>query len=202
MSAKMHLARFGYVGLANIGHGITNVAIVIDLESGGPTHGTRRALVLRAVAAISRVAERMRHARLVTPVRGVGPFARWTSRATANRTFAGGRCRRFPRPVYRRRHLTPRSMAASSRRRTQWGRSRAADSAQPTWRNTIARVATRFGGNGCSRNWSVRDRTPRVFDRFAGRIARRQRLADLMIGWPVILFPCPAFSARATCGSW
>jgi flavin-dependent dehydrogenase len=178
----MHLARFGYVGLAAIGHGITNVAIVVDLDRvGAPTAPAER-WFYELLPQFPEVAGRMRDARLVTPVRGVGPFARWTSRATANRMLLVGDAADFHDPftgegIYAALHggelAAEHAMSA-----LQSGRFGAADLAPYDRARSRA-----FRGKWLFEKLvSGAIARPAVFDRFAGRIARRQHLADLFIG--------------------
>ena len=86
---EMHVTHEGYVGLAPVGHGTTNVSVVVDT-----TRIDRRLKppqwFQHMVDALPEVRQRMAHAEYVTPVRGVGPFARTSTRATADRAVLVG----------------------------------------------------------------------------------------------------------------
>jgi menaquinone-9 beta-reductase len=81
---EMHVERDGYAGLADVGHGVTNVAVVVparrgrEIAAAGPARfveawlGTRRQL-----------APRFAHAERVTPILATGPFASHARRAWA-----------------------------------------------------------------------------------------------------------------------
>jgi len=70
---EMHVSKFGYVGLATIGHGVTNVAIVVDLDR-RDQRAVPEQWFAELLTGFPEVAGRMEKARLVTPVRAVGPF--------------------------------------------------------------------------------------------------------------------------------
>ncbi len=80
---EMHAERDGYVGLADVGHGLTNVAVVV------PAHRARRAahdtdtFIDTWIARRSHLAGRFRDAERVSPVRVTGPFAQHAVRAWA-----------------------------------------------------------------------------------------------------------------------
>jgi flavin-dependent dehydrogenase len=76
---EMHVDREGYVGLASVDQNLVNVAVVV------PTSGARAAVpdpsefVHRWLRSREHLAPRFAHARSVSPVQAVGPFA-WRSR--------------------------------------------------------------------------------------------------------------------------
>ena len=86
---EMHVGPAGYVGLAPLGAGVTNVAVVVhrrDAVTGGAPAQRFRALLAQFPTVAARVAE----AELVSPVRGVGPFGRRARRATAGHALLVG----------------------------------------------------------------------------------------------------------------
>ncbi len=86
---EMHVAETGYVGLAPLGGGVTNVAVVLDLERDqvrAPVTDAFR----RHLGSFPTLRGRVEAAELVSPVRGVGPFGRTTRRATADRALLVG----------------------------------------------------------------------------------------------------------------
>ena len=179
---EMHVSRFGYVGLATIGHGVTNVAIVVDLDrSEGHTAPPER-WFSELLAGFPEVAGRMAQARLVTPVRAVGPFGRWTTRATADRSLLVGDAADFHDPftgegIYAALHGGELA-AAQALTALETGRFKAADLA-PYDR---ARARSFRGKWLFERLVAGAVARPALFDRIAGRLARRRHLADLMIG--------------------
>ncbi len=79
---EMHVEREGYAGFADVGNGLTNVAVVVprarvrDGVAGGPA-----AFLERWIAARAHLAPRMTHASRATTVRVTGPFASHASHA-------------------------------------------------------------------------------------------------------------------------
>ncbi len=86
---EMHVCDAGYVGLAPVGHGLTNVSVVVDTSrvtiGGAPVNWFQEML-----ARFPEVWRRLELATYVTPLRGAGPFARRTTRATAERVALVG----------------------------------------------------------------------------------------------------------------
>jgi menaquinone-9 beta-reductase len=79
----------GYVGLAPLGAGITNLALVVNRRHVAHA-GSRAERLQRLLAQFPTVAARVTAAELVSPVRGVGPFGRRTRRATADHALLVG----------------------------------------------------------------------------------------------------------------
>jgi len=86
---EMHVTQDAYVGLAPLGGGITNVALVVDLDRGAIQPPVSDAFY-RWLASFPTLRGRVETAELVSPLRGVGPFSRSTRRATADRTLLVG----------------------------------------------------------------------------------------------------------------
>ena len=85
---EMHVERDGYVGVADVGGGVTTVALVVPAARGREIGGSdmRRAAFLEQwLAARPQLAQRFAQARRVSPVRATGPFA-----ARATRSWAPG----------------------------------------------------------------------------------------------------------------
>jgi geranylgeranyl reductase family protein len=79
---EMHVDRDGYAGFADVGHGLTNVAVVVPRASvRGNIAGNAGAFLERFIAARPHLAHRMASASLHTTVRVTGPFAVHASRA-------------------------------------------------------------------------------------------------------------------------
>ena len=75
------------MGLAPVGHGLTNVAVVRDTWH---TCGRPAEWFHATISAIPELASRLERAEFVTPLRGAGPFARRSTRATATRAVLVG----------------------------------------------------------------------------------------------------------------
>jgi geranylgeranyl reductase family protein len=86
---EMHVTDGAYVGLAPLGGGVTNVALVVDLDRGAIRPPLADAF-RRWLAVFPTLRGRVEAAELVSPLRGVGPFGRTTRRATADRTLLVG----------------------------------------------------------------------------------------------------------------
>ncbi|HEX2779432.1 MAG TPA: FAD-dependent oxidoreductase, partial [Gemmatimonadaceae bacterium] len=82
---EMHVERDGYLGLAAVGGGRTNVAVVIPASRAGELSDGAEAFLERWIAARPQLAPRFAGARRVTPVRATGPFA-----SRARRPWAPG----------------------------------------------------------------------------------------------------------------
>jgi geranylgeranyl reductase family protein len=79
---EMHVDRDGYAGFADVGHGLTNVAVVVPRASvRGNVAGNPSAFLERWIAARPHLAPRMERAERATTVRVTGPFAVHASRA-------------------------------------------------------------------------------------------------------------------------
>lgn len=178
---EMHVSRDGYLGLAPIGQGITNIAVVVDVGRRAPA-APPAVWFREAVQAYPGVVERLRHATVVTPVRAAGPFARWTTRATGDGVLLVGDAADFYDPftgegIYA--ALRGAELAAAHAARAldagRCGRSALAPY------DAVRR--REFGGKWVVErlvSWAVAH--PGVFDRVARQLARRPELADLLVG--------------------
>jgi flavin-dependent dehydrogenase len=164
-----------------VGGNLTNVAVVVPV-SDVPDGTTRRQRFDAGLARLPAVAERLREVRWVGPVLAAGPFARRTTRATADRVALVGDAADFYDPftgegVYaalrgaelladgvgdlvERDALSAGALAAyDDLRRREFGRK---------W--LLERVIA----------WSIAH--PVVFERVAQRLAARPAMADLLVG--------------------
>ena len=80
---EMHVASDGYVGLANVGGGRTNVAAVVPFSAARTFGGDTAAWLDAWIAGHPHLAERFAVASRVTPVMATGPFAVHARRAWA-----------------------------------------------------------------------------------------------------------------------
>ena len=84
---EMHVCRTGYVGLAPLGNGLTNVAVVVNAAH---ALGKPQDWFQSTIDELPELAARLADAEFVTPLRGAGPFARGTTRATHDRAVLVG----------------------------------------------------------------------------------------------------------------
>ncbi len=82
-SGEMHVERDGYLGLADVGGGMTNVAVVIPRTRAREASGDPAAFVEAWIARRRHVAPRFDKAVRVTPLLATGPFASASRRAWA-----------------------------------------------------------------------------------------------------------------------
>ena len=80
---EMHVASDGYVGLADVGHGVTNVALVVPAAVMPRANGDAGGFLQQWLMAQPHLAARFRRAERVEPVRIAGPFASHARRAWA-----------------------------------------------------------------------------------------------------------------------
>jgi len=170
-----------YAGLAPVGRGLTNVAVVMDARApiAGRTPSERLAA---GIARVPAVAERLREATYVGPVLGAGPFAHRTVRATADRVALVGDAADFYDPftgegIYA--ALRGAELLASEAGALLEHDDLSADALGAY--DTARRRA--FGGK-----WLVERAIayavghPRLLERVARRLARRSGMADLLVG--------------------
>jgi flavin-dependent dehydrogenase len=81
--AEMHVERDGYVGIADVGNGMTTVALVVAAARAKEVEGDRGAFVHRWLLDRAHLAPRFANAERVTPVIATGPFASHARRAWA-----------------------------------------------------------------------------------------------------------------------
>lgn len=82
-SGEMHVERDGYLGLADVGNGETNVALVIPAQLAHALAGDPAAFLDAWIARRPHLAPRFAAAHRVSPVRTTGPFAQHSRRAWA-----------------------------------------------------------------------------------------------------------------------
>jgi menaquinone-9 beta-reductase len=78
---EMHVERDGYVGIADVGHGFTNVALVVTARTARAAAVGPDAMLDGWLAGHPHLARRFAVAERVEPVRATGPFASSTRRA-------------------------------------------------------------------------------------------------------------------------
>src|SRR3954463_10258794 len=80
----MHVERDGFVGIADVGHGLTTVAMVVPARRARELAGNKEEFLSRWIAAKPQLAPRFAKATRVSPVRATGPFASQARRAWAH----------------------------------------------------------------------------------------------------------------------
>jgi flavin-dependent dehydrogenase len=180
---EMHVFRDGYLGLADVGGGVTNVAIVVPARRAKDVHGALDHFAEGWIAARPALAPRFSGAVRLTPSMATGPFNQRARRAWAPGTALVGDAADFFDPftgegIYAALRgaelLTPYAFeAVRSRQANQdialaaYDRSRRAE----------------FGGK-----WAVERIVgtavgfPALFNRAAGVLAERKDMADLLVG--------------------
>ena len=81
---EMHVFAGGYVGLAPLEDGLTNVAVVVDSAAVGCRDGSVEALFLDTLARLPRVAEKLASAERAGGIRGIGPLGRRVRRTSGD----------------------------------------------------------------------------------------------------------------------
>jgi geranylgeranyl reductase family protein len=178
---EMHVAYNGYVGLAQVGQGITNVAVVADVGR-APPQGPATRWFADMLHNFPEVLRRVQDAEQVTRVRGVGPFARKTRRATADGVLLVGDAADFHDPftgegIYA--ALAGAEMAARAGATALASGKLSAADLSPYDR---ARRHAFAGKWLFERVVSAAVAHPLVFNRIASRLARNRVAADLMVG--------------------
>jgi len=82
---EMHVTASGYVGLATVGDGVTNVALVVPANHATSMAGNPEAFLQTWIARHGQLAPRFAQAERVSPVRATGPFA-----SRARRPYSDG----------------------------------------------------------------------------------------------------------------
>jgi geranylgeranyl reductase family protein len=178
---EMHVGRGGYVGLARVEKTLTNVAVVLDaamLPDGASAEARFDAAVQRFPAVAARLAAASREGTVST----AGPFARSTTRATADRAVLVGDAADFYDPftgegVYAALHgaeLIHEHLSELIENDTLEAKDLA----------VYDRARRRaFGGKWrVERLIGVAISHPRLLDHAAARLARRRAMADLLVG--------------------
>ncbi len=181
---EMHVERSGYLGIADVGHGETNVALVVPVAEGRAISANRDLFFDRWIASCAHLAPRFAGARRVSPIRATGPFASSVRRAWAPGAALVGDAADFFDP------FTGEGMYAGLRggellapfvlEALKSDTPAAADAALEGYE--AARRAE-FGGK-----WLVEKlvgaavSSPRILNHVARTLARRRDMADLLVG--------------------
>jgi len=82
-AGEMHVERDGYVGFADVGHGETNVSLVVPARHAHGAGADRAGFLSAWIGRRPHLKARLREAQQTSPVRATGPFAHRTTRAWA-----------------------------------------------------------------------------------------------------------------------
>lgn len=181
---EMHVERDGFVGLADVGGGLTNVAMVVPQRALAGMNGDRSGFMERWLLSKPQLAPRIRAAERATPVRAVGPFAQHAVRAWAPGAALVGDAADFFDP------FTGEGIYAGLRGgellapfAAEAVRSASAGGAERTLRGYEAARRGEFGGK-----WMVERLVgtsvahPLLINQAARVLSRRRDMADLLIG--------------------
>jgi flavin-dependent dehydrogenase len=180
---ELHVGTVGYAGLGPVGDGITTIALVLPLAAIQRRLPDVRAHFFSELNRFPGLAGRVRADRMVRPVLVTGPFARWSRRPVADGALLVGDAADFFDPftgqgIYAAVHGAALAAAVLAEPLAAAG---------PVTRRMLApyRGARRhaFAGKwlleraiGLAVGW------PALARRVIGRLARRPRLADLVVG--------------------
>jgi geranylgeranyl reductase family protein len=182
--AEMHVERDGFVGIADVGHGETTVAMVVPSRYARGFAGDREGFLASWIARRPHLAPRFAAAERVSPVVATGPFASHAARAWAPGALLVGDAADFFDPftgegIYA--ALRGGELAAAAIA-TALGSSdeRAADEALAAYHR--ARRAAFRGKWTVERVIGAVVASPPLINRAAKVLARRRDLADILAG--------------------
>lgn len=181
---EMHVAHDGYVGLADVGQGRTNVALVVPAAVMASARDGAERFLLDWLLGLPHLAARFSSARIVGAVRATGPFGSQAKRVWASGAALVGDAAEFFDP------FTGEGIYAALRGgellapfvqdAAQAASSAASDAALR--RYAAAHRAEFRGKRIVEQIIGVAVAYPAVFNRAAGVLAKRQEMADLLIG--------------------
>lgn len=182
--AEMHVEHDGFVGIGDVGHGLTTVALVVPADRAREISADRSGFLDRWIHGRPHLSNRFAGAKRVSPVRATGPFASHARRAWAPGALLVGDAADFFDPftgegifaALRGGELA--AVAARAALDAADDESRRCALAGYDWARRQA-----FGGK-----WLVERviaavvGSPWLINRAAGALSRRRDLADLLIG--------------------
>ena len=200
---EMHVERDGYLGLADVGNGLANVAVVIPASRADELSAGTEAFLQRWIAARPQLRDRFAGAARATPLRTTGPFASRARRAWAPGAALVGDAADFFDPftgegIYaalRGGELLAPYAAAALAARSPLGERTALEAYDRARRHE-------FGGKWLvERMIGAAVAFPTLLDRAATVLSRRPAMADLLVGVTGDFVPAsavlnPAFLAR------
>jgi menaquinone-9 beta-reductase len=181
---EMHVEREGFVGIADVGGGLTTVALVVPASQAPHVSGDPAAYLDAWIRARPQLAPRLARARRADAVRVTGPFAAGARRAWSPGAALVGDAADFFDPftgegVYCGLRggelLAPHALAAA-----RADRPRRADAALAGW--AAARRREFRGKWTVERLIGIAVASPPLIDRAARVLERRPEMADLLVG--------------------
>ena len=181
---EMHVERDGYAGLASVGNGLTNVAVVIPASRASELSGGSGTFVEQWIASRPQLRDRFAGATRATPIRATGPFASRSRRAWAPGAALVGDAADFFDPftgegIYAALRggelLAPYAVAALA-------------ATSPLGERTALEAYDRARRHEFGGKWLVERMIgtavafPRLLDRAAAVLSRRPAMADLLVG--------------------
>ena len=181
---EMHVAPDGYVGIADVGGGLTTVAAVFPVSRSREIAANRTEFLRRWLFDQRRLALRFASAERVTPVVATGPFASYARRAWAPGAALVGDAADFFDP------FTGEGIYSALRGGELLADhvAQLLDASSPTLGDDALREYDRARRREFGGKWIVERvigavvASPRLINRAARRLSRRKDLADLLIG--------------------
>jgi flavin-dependent dehydrogenase len=200
---EMHVERDGYLGVADVGNGLANVAVVIPASRADELSAGTQAFLERWITSRPQLRDRFAGATRATPLRTTGPFASRARRAWAPGAALVGDAADFFDPftgegIYAALRggelLAPYAVAALEAR-------------SPLGERTALEAYDRARRHEFGGKWLVERMIgtavafPALLDRAASVLSRRPAMADLLVGVTGDFVPAsavlnPAFLAR------
>jgi menaquinone-9 beta-reductase len=182
--AEMHVERDGFVGIGDVGHGLTTVALVVPASRARAISGDPGGFLESWLRARRHLAPRFAEARRVSPVRATGPFGSQVRRAWAPGALLVGDAADFFDPftgegIYA--ALRGGELAADAARRSL-------DATGERSRRDALAAYDDARREAFAGKWIVERviaavvGTPWLINRAATALGRRRDLADLLIG--------------------
>ncbi len=182
-SAELHFREHGYIGLNQIGHDQTNVALVVPRERAAGARGGLQRFFAETLAEFPGVQERVEAGEVVRPILATGPFGVRSSRVIAPGALLVGDAADFFDPA------TGDGIYSALRGAELVADTAAAALSQPG-PITLDRLAQyhRMRQRVFSGKWALERilgcalRFPRLFDRAVSRLGRHEDMAHAVIG--------------------
>jgi len=182
--AEMHVERDGFVGIGDVGHGLTTVALVVPASRARELSGDTAAFLDAWLRSRPHLAPRFARAKRVSPVRATGPFGSQAKRAWAPGALLVGDAADFFDPftgegIFAALHggeLAALAALDALAAPDEFARRRALASYDGARKNAFA------GKWLVERFIAAVVGTPWLINRAADALSRRRDLADLLIG--------------------